>query len=83
MGRLQARLDRMREGAKAQIPEAAQAVMARATEDLRTSGILESIPQAGGTLPAFELTDSEGDVHTSEALLARGPLVLTFYRGDW
>ncbi len=31
----------------------------------------------------FELPDSEGEPVRSAALLERGPLVLTFYRGLW
>ena len=34
-------------------------------------------------LPAFELPDTEGSIVRSADLLARGPLVVTFYRGLW
>ena len=83
MGRLQARLDRIKEGFVAQAPAEALAIMERSTEDLRTSGILDGVISVGGALPAFALPDSDGTVVRSDALLAQGPLVLTIYRGGW
>jgi hypothetical protein len=83
MSTLQERLDRIRAGFAEKAPEAAQAVMHRATEDLRASGILTHIPGPGDALPAFELPDSDGDPVRSAELLAEGPLVLTVYRGVW
>ena len=83
MGRLQKRLDRIKEGFSAQAPAEALAVMLRATEDLRASGIMDRIPTVGSTLPAFELPDADGTVVSSADLLAQGPLVLTIYRGGW
>lgn len=39
--------------------------------------------KAGDACPAFALTSAEGTFVRSEDLLARGPLVLSFYRGQW
>ena len=80
---LQERLDRIKAGFVEQAPPEALTVMHRATEDLRASGIMDRIPTVGGTLPAFELPDTDGQVVRSADLLATGPLVLTFYRGVW
>jgi peroxiredoxin len=33
--------------------------------------------------PSFALSDADGTIVTSSELLAKGPLVLTFYRGVW
>ena len=57
--------------------------MGNATQALRDSGILDGIPMVGSNLPAFELPDTEGQLVRSEDLLAKGPLVLTIYRGVW
>ena len=83
MSTLQDRLDRIRESFEGQAPKEALDVMHRATNDLRSSGILDRIPRAQDRLPPFELTDTEGQVVRSEDLLARGPLVVTYYRGAW
>lgn len=37
----------------------------------------------GQQVPAFELPDAEGNLISSADLLAKGPLVVTFYRGSW
>ncbi|KAI0908980.1 AhpC-TSA-domain-containing protein [Ustulina deusta] len=39
--------------------------------------------QAGDKLPEFRLTDATGKEVTSSSLLAKGPLLITFYRGEW
>jgi peroxiredoxin len=37
----------------------------------------------GDPLPAFALAETEGKTVTAADLTARGPVVITFYRGDW
>jgi hypothetical protein len=83
MSTLQERLEEISTAFLAQVPEAMQAVMRRATADLRRSGILERLPSVGGPLPAFELVDTAGRTVRSADLLARGSLVVTCYRGVW
>lgn len=83
MSTLQERLDRIKKGFVESAPADAQAVMGRATEDLRASGILSRLPAPGDRLPAFELPDTEGQMVRSDEILAKGPMVLTFYRGLW
>jgi hypothetical protein len=83
MSTLQERLDRIRTAFVAQASEEALTIMARATEDLRTSGILEGIPLTGAELPPFALSDTEGNTLRSEELLGQGPLIVSFYRGHW
>lgn len=39
--------------------------------------------QAGDAMPEFLLPDAEGHLVHSADLLAEGPLVVTFFRGDW
>jgi hypothetical protein len=76
-------LDKIRAGAATRIPAEKRAVMAAATTALRASGILDSVVKVGQQLPGFALPNAEGDEVRSGALLARGPLVLTFFRGTW
>ena len=66
-----------------QAPPEAKAIMTRATDELRASGILDRIPKPGDVLPAFALTDTDGTEVSSADLLAQGPLVVTVYRGEW
>lgn len=77
------RLERIREGARTRIsPEKAE-IMERATADLRASGILEKVIKVGDPLPPFALKNAGGAAVRSADLLARGPLVLTVFRGSW
>jgi peroxiredoxin len=57
--------------------------MRRATEELIASGQAERARKAGDTAPEFALKDPDGKVVSSRALLAKGPLVVSFYRGVW
>ena len=63
-------------------PEAVQ-VMGKATEELRASGIMDRALSKGGTMPVFTLENQTGESVSSADLLAKGPLVLSFYRGKW
>ncbi len=83
MRTLEERLDSMRAAAAKKFPEEVRAVMSRATQDLRDSGIMDRIARPGDALPAFELKDTEGSVVRSADLLGQGPLVVTVYRGSW
>jgi len=72
-----------RTAAEGRIPADRLAIMERATEDLRRSGILERIVPVGGPAPSFELTSHDGREIASADLLAAGPMVLSFFRGSW
>ena len=80
---LQQRLDRIREGFENQAPAAALAIMHRATDDLRSSGILADVVGEGRLAPSFALTDSTGSSVSLDSLLKKGPVVVSFFRGDW
>jgi hypothetical protein len=77
------RLDSIREGAKARIPAEARAVMERSTEDLRASGIMDRVAKVGQPAPDFTLPNTDGKMVALRELVARGPVVLSFYRGRW
>jgi hypothetical protein len=64
-------------------PREAIETMHRATEDLRGSGLAQRALKVGDLAPAFELANQDGDLVRSSDLLARGPLVITFFRGHW
>jgi hypothetical protein len=77
------RLDTIRQGADRRIPPDKRAIMHRATDDLRSSGILDRVIKVGDPLPPFTLRNAFGDEMRSSELLANGPLVLTVFRGSW
>jgi peroxiredoxin len=57
--------------------------MHRATAGLIASGQAQRAKKAGDIAPEFTLRDPEGKLVSSRDLLAKGPLVLSFYRGVW
>jgi hypothetical protein len=78
------RLAAFGDGAKpGRIPADAAAVMHRVTAEQRASGYRARMPALGSPLPGFTLPDTDGAPVASAALLARGPLVVSFFRGAW
>jgi peroxiredoxin len=65
------------------IPDAAREVMERADRDLAASGQASRALEVGAEAPRFSLPAADGRTVALEALLADGPVVLTFYRGAW
>ncbi|HSB71073.1 MAG TPA: hypothetical protein VLT62_17230 [Candidatus Methylomirabilis sp.] len=80
---LQEQLEAHRARFEAKASPEIRATMHRATEDLRRSGILERVLKVGDRAPEFALPDGNGTLVRSGDLLARGPLVVSFYRGVW
>jgi peroxiredoxin len=81
---LQDKLDAFKadfEGNKA--PPAVVAVFHKSTDALIASGQAAHALKAGDRALAFALPDAEGAMVSSAELLAKGPLVVTFYRGVW
>jgi len=58
-------------------------LMERATNELIASGQAQRARKAGDVAPEFSLKDADGQLVSSRDLLARGPLVVSFYRGVW
>lgn len=82
-GSLEQQLAAIREGATKRIPAESLATMHRATTELQRSGLAERALGAGDQMPEFSLHSDAGNEMRSSDLLARGPLVLTFFRGVW
>ena len=57
--------------------------MHRATDELVASAQVQHARKAGDVAPEFTLNDSDGKPVSSSELLAKGPLVVSFYRGVW
>jgi len=81
---LQDKLDAFRhEFETKRAPAGVAETMRKATADLIASGQAGRAVKAGDRAPAFTLPDAEGKAVSATELLAKGPLVVTFYRGVW
>lgn len=65
------------------VPPSVIATMRRATAELVASGAAARALKAGDMAPAFTLQDPDHQPVSSADLLAKGPLVISFYRGVW
>jgi peroxiredoxin len=85
---LQAKLDAFKVDFEAgkppySVPHSVIETMHRATAELIASGAASRAKKAGDIAPSFSLKDPEGNVVSSNELLKKGPLVVSFYRGVW
>jgi peroxiredoxin len=85
---LQAKLDAFKSDFEAgkppySVPRSVIEAMHRATAELVASGAASRAKKAGEIAPSFSLKDPEGNVVSSNELLKKGPLVVSFYRGVW
>ncbi|SDN50684.1 Peroxiredoxin [Paenibacillus sp. yr247] len=75
-------LDQAKEGFIATAPEEVQAALFRNIKEQQESGILFGLKE-GDKAPNFTLTNPLGNQVNLYDELAKGPVVLTFYRGSW
>ena len=80
---LQDKLDAIRAGSATRIPAEAREIMHRSVEDLRASGIVSRVPKVGDKAPDFTLPDTAGRPVGLKDLVAKGPVVLSVFRGRW
>jgi hypothetical protein len=76
-------LSRYKAGVLSRLSAADAMIMEQATEDLIRSGIVAGVKKIGDRAPDFSLPDATGEMVRLADLLARGPVVVTFYRGTW
>ena len=65
------------------VPAETQAVHARAVAELQAQHLAERALPVGAKAPPFELGDHNGALVSSAQLLAKGRLVICFFRGRW
>ena len=82
-GSLGERLDSLREGYAKTAPEAFVRVFEEGIAHVGASGVLDSAKGVGDKAPDFTLEDAGGEAVSLGALLEKGPVVLTWYRGSW
>lgn len=81
---LQAKLDAFKVEFDTRLaPPAAVEALHRSVDELIASGAPDRALKVGDIAPEFTLPDPDGNPVSSRALLAKGPLVVSFYRGVW
>ncbi len=76
-------LTALKEKSRDRIPAESRAIMERAVDDLRRSGALDRVAKVGERAPAFTLPNAAGHPVSLADRVARGPVVLSFFRGRW
>lgn len=76
-------IDAFMQGVSKHAPPEVQAALGAEIKKLAESGIARQALQVGGRAPDFTLPDAHGKPVALHALLAKGPVVVTFYRGGW
>jgi peroxiredoxin len=69
-------------GWREHVPTERQAIIERHIGQLR-GVIARTMLKVGNRAPVFALPDAKGDMIDFGALLKKGPVVVTFYRGGW
>lgn len=83
MPRLEEKMKKASEQAADQLPDEALEITGRHTRELVDSDITEEAVGEGDRAPDFRLPSAAGREVQLSDLLARGPVVLSFYRGRW
>ena len=76
-------IDTFMKGVAKQAPPEVLSGLAAEIKKLAESGIASHALQLGAKAPDFTLPDAHGKPTTLSVLLAKGPAVVTFYRGGW
>lgn len=66
-----------------EIPREILVEIGQFVQGLVQSGIERTSCQAGAAMPSFKLPGVSGRMVSSQDILAKGPMVLSFYRGVW
>ena len=76
-------LAQFRAGWHARVPEKSKTLMEAHIAHLGASGIADRARQVGDRAPEIRLPDQHGQPFDVADLLAKGPVIITFYRGGW
>jgi hypothetical protein len=80
---LKEKLAEIRAFAKSRLAPEDLATIQRDIDSLRASGILDRVLKIGERAPDFTLPNVDGTPVSLSGLLAKGPVVLSFFRGRW
>ena len=82
-GELQAQIREFQQKMLPNIPKEILDLFEKTTTDLIKTGIAERALHEGAQAPEFTLPNAHGQQVKFSDLLAKGPAVVTFYRGGW
>jgi hypothetical protein len=80
---LEEKLAAVREASAKRIPPERRAVMHEATQQLCRSGIMDRVIKPGAQAPDFTLNDQDDNAVTLSSMAARGPVLMSVFRGFW
>jgi peroxiredoxin len=80
---LKEQLDDLAERSKAKMPEATLAVMKNSLDQIQQTGVVDHALKVGQRAPDFALPDARNNNVSLNKILAKGPAVISFYRGGW
>jgi peroxiredoxin len=80
---LKEQLAEYRAGWYQRVPAERQAIMQRHIDELRSGAIARAMLKVGDCAPAIVLENAKGATVDVGALLKKGPVIVTFYRGGW
>ncbi len=83
MKTLQEQLEAIKASTASRMTPEIIADMKQGYEELAENKVLEKALKIGDTAPAFTLPNSQGNMICSQDFIAKGPLVVLFYRGKW
>ena len=83
MQNLQSAIDEYNAAKKEKMPAEVLETMARATTELKDSGIENKVLRTGDRIPDFSLPNQHGEMRRFADFLAEAPVVLNIYRGGW
>jgi peroxiredoxin len=80
---LSEQLAEFRAGWYQRVPAERQAIMQRHIDGLRSGAIARSMLKTGDRAPTIVLPNAKGETVDVGALIAKGPVIVSFYRGGW
>jgi peroxiredoxin len=80
---LKQQLAEYRAGWYKRVPPERQAIMERHIQQLRAGAIQHTMLKVGDKAPEIRLGNAKGEIVDVAALLGKGPVIVTFYRGGW
>lgn len=80
---LKEQLVRIKERTEPQIPPEITPMRLRLVQSLRKPEVMDRVLKVGDKMPSFILPNATGRMVTSSELLAKGPLVTSFFLGKW
>jgi hypothetical protein len=82
-GELQAQIREFQQQMLPKIPKEVLELFEKTSTDLIKTGIAERALHEGAQAPNFTLPNARGQQVQFSDVLAKGPVVVTFYRGGW